>query len=566
MNKRLNRFGCRVKEVVRRGLAAAGRMMREPLQRPLAAWMLAFGALTTVLIIAGQWIYPPSDYELQIKYEPKAWEMGWNCLMSLGYGMLCGYVLTLIMAALPKWPGRLWMGLCMLLAVVDAAIDAGCLGMLRRNYNRLFVEIMGATNPEEVRGFFATYFHTDFLLFLAAALLLGAILWIVGRRWMPRRISAPAATASILAMVACGVVLWSVGPAWMRGLSYKFESLGNKYLLPRVVAANPRMERVRPEAEEPELLIVVFGESLSSTKCSLYGYEQPTQPLLEQLRADSTLYVFGPGKSVGYYTIMSFRYHLSTYDMDHPERGAWNTEPNIIEMARLAGYHTEWLSNQRKAGRFENIITRFAQFADEAYFTNESTLDLTENEPAKYDQELLPMISDHLPARGEKGMLMVHLMGNHPYYGDRYPKEYDHFAEADYEQYPENQRKKRRMYDNSVLYNDWIVDQIIEMTQGRRAMVLYFSDHGSDIYDSDPKYCGHGRTNKLSVAACQKIPIILYVSPEMKASAPELMERLNQAGEHSEYNTTNIIYTINDILGQRFADRPNGPSLLDPEP
>lgn len=565
MKERLINIKKKIKPVVSKLLRRTGEVMCTPLQRPWAAWMLSFGVLTSVLIIAGQWLYPPSDYELQIKYEPKSWEMGWNCVLSLGYGLLCGYIVTAIMVALPKWLGRIWMTLCMLLAVIDAGIDAGCIGMLRRNYNRLFVEIMGATNPEEVRGFFATYFHIDFIWLLAAALLVGAIVWVVGRTWMPRRVSAPAATASILGMMACGVVLWSVGPAWLKGLTYKFESLNNDYLLPNVVAANPALERTRPADEAPELLIVVFGESLSSTKCSLYGYAQPTQPMLEERLNDSTLYVFGPGESVGFYTIMSFRYHMSTYDKEHPDKGAWNTEPNIIEVARKAGYSTQWLSNQRKAGRFENIITRYAQFADKAYFTNEATLDLDEDAPAKYDEELLPMIREHFPAEGKKSMMMVHLMGNHPYYGDRYPEKFNHFSAKDYESYPKNQRLKRRLYDNSVLYNDSIINEIIKMTDGRKAMVLYFSDHGSDIYDSDPKYCGHGRTNKKSVAACQKVPILMYVSPELRESAPQLMERLNRAGRHPQYNTTNLIYTINDILGQRFSDRPNGPSLLEEE-
>lgn len=554
----------KIKYILDKFLARTGDVLRRPLERPWASWMLAFAVLTTVLVIAGQWLYPPSKYEQFINYEPQVWEKIWNCAICLGYGLLTGYVVTAVMAALPKWAGRIWMSLCMLLAVVDVTIDAGCLGMLRRNYSRLFVEIMGATNTEEVHGFFATYFDMDFVWWLVGALALGALVWIVGRMWMPRRITPAAATASILGMVACGAVIWSVGPDWMRGLTYKFESLNNEYLLPDVIPANPELERTRPAEESPELLIVIFGESHSSTKCSLYGYEQPTQPLMQKRLDDSTLYVFGPGKSVGFYTIMSFRYHLSTYDKEHTDRGAWNTEPNIIECARLAGYKTLWLSNQRKAGRFENIITRFAQYADEAYFTDESTFSLTEDTPSHYDEELFPMIREHLPAEGEKAMMMVHLMGSHPYYGDRYTKGYDRFKAEDYEKYPDNQRLKRRLYDNSVLYNDWILDEIMKMTEGRKAMVVYFSDHGSDLYESDPKYCGHGRTNAKSVAACQKIPMLIYVSPELKQSAPALTERIEAAGRHEGYNSTNMIYTINDILGQRFADRPNGPSLLEP--
>lgn len=94
-------------------------------------------------------------------------------------------------------------------------------------------------------------------------------------------------------------------------------------------------------------------------------------------------------------------------------------------------------------------------------------------------------------------------------------------------------------------------------------MMLYFSDHGVDLYQSDPDYAGHARDNAESQQIGTQVPLLIYASPGLRELAPQLIERLNSAGVHQQYNTTNIIYTVNDILGQRFADRHNGPSLLD---
>lgn len=535
-----------------------------PLERPWAAWTLLIGAMTTCLLIFSAWIVPPNKVELIIRHDPLEGEVVSNCVMGLGNGLLTGYLLTLVMTLLPRWWGRVWMGVWVALAAADMVVDAGCLGMLRRTYSRGFVEIMGGTNSEEISGFFENYFHIDFIWWLLAAIGISGGAWAIGRWLMPRRCAADVAAGSVGLMICASLVLWVNDCEWMTGLSYKIGSLFNQFRTEEIVPAHPELERMRPPQEAPELLIVVFGESLTSSHCSLYGYDKETQPLL-QARVDSgEIRVFGPGRSAGMHTVESFRYHLSTCDKEHPAEGKWNTAPNIIECARLAGYRTIWISNQKRAGRHENVISRFAQFADEDYFTDEDLLTLKVDAGNLWDERLLPILEQHLPPQGEKALVMLHLMGSHPAYSGRYNHDFKHFTEADYADYPEGQREKRKHYDNSVLYNDWIIDEIIRRTEGRKAMLLYFSDHGSDVYESDPEYAGHARDNETSRRAGTQVPLLLYISPELRESAPELAHRLDSAAPHPEYNTTNIIYTVNDILGQRFADRRNGPSLLDP--
>lgn len=284
---------------------------------------------------------------------------------------------------------------------------------------------------------------------------------------------------------------------------------------------------------------------------------------MQALVGSGYMRVMGPGRSAGMHTVDAFRQHMSTYGTEGSSSEAWNTAPNIIEVARLAGYHTVWFSNQKRAGRYENVISRFAQFADESYFTDEDVLTLAIDAGNLWDERLLPLVAEHLPPAGEKSMLMIHLMGSHPAYSGRYNHDFNHFTSADYASYPEHQRDKLRHYDNSVLYNDWIIDEIIRLTNGRKAMLLYFSDHGSDLYESDADYAGHARDNAESQQMGTRVPLLIYTSPELRQSAPELQRRIDGASPHQWYNTTNIIYTVNDILGQRFADRPNGPSLLD---
>ncbi|MDE6321380.1 MAG: phosphoethanolamine transferase [Muribaculaceae bacterium] len=538
-------------------------ILAQPLQRPWGAWTLVLGVMTSCLLIFSAWIYPPGRFELIIQHDPQEGEVLSNCIMCVGNGLLTGYIITLVMCVLPRILGRVWMCAWVFVALIDLIVDAGCLGMLRRTFSRGFVEIMGGTNGEEVSGFIENYFHIDFIWWLLGGLAMSAVAWVIGRRLLPRHVNADVTLGCLGLMMCSTLVLWVNDCEWMTGLSYKIGSLFNRFRAESIIPANPALERTRPADEAPELLVVVFGESLTASHCQLYGYEKETQPRMQALVGSGYMRVMGPGRSAGMHTVDAFRQHMSTYGTEGSSSEAWNTAPNIIEVARLAGYHTVWFSNQKRAGRYENVISRFAQFADESYFTDEDVLTLAIDAGNLWDERLLPLVAEHLPPAGEKSMLMIHLMGSHPAYSGRYNHDFNHFTSADYASYPEHQRDKLRHYDNSVLYNDWIIDEIIRLTNGRKAMLLYFSDHGSDLYESDADYAGHARDNAESQQMGTRVPLLIYTSPELRQSAPELQRRIDGASPHQWYNTTNIIYTVNDILGQRFADRPNGPSLLD---
>ncbi len=538
-------------------------ILAQPLQRPWVAWTLLLGVMTSCLLIFAAWIYPPGRFELIIQHDPLEGEVLTNCVMCVGNGLLTGYIITLVTCLLPRMCGWIWMGVWVLVAVADLIVDAGCLGMLRRTYSRGFVEIMGGTNGEEVAGFIENYFHIDFIWWLLAGIAISASAWWIGWRWFPRHVK-PDVTVGCLGLMICStLVLWVNDCEWMTGLSYKIGSLFNQFRAESIVPANPALERTRSADEAPELLVVVFGESLTTSHSQLYGYEKATQPRLQALVDSGFIRVMGPGRAAGIHTVEAFRGHMSTYGADGDVAETWNTAPNIIEVASKAGYHTMWISNQKRAGRHENVISRFAQFADESHFTDDNLLTLSLEAGNLWDEKLLPILASHVPPAGEKCMIMLHLMGSHPAFSARYNRDFNHFKADDYASAPEHQRDKLMHYDNSVLYNDWIVNEVIDLIKGRKSMMLYFSDHGVDLYQSDPDYAGHARDNAESQQIGTQVPLLIYASPGLRELAPQLIERLNSAGVHQQYNTTNIIYTVNDILGQRFADRHNGPSLLD---
>jgi heptose-I-phosphate ethanolaminephosphotransferase len=145
-------------------------------------------------------------------------------------------------------------------------------------------------------------------------------------------------------------------------------------------------------------------------------------------------------------------------------------------------------------------------------------------------------------------------MGQHIYYPERYPEEFNIFSENDYLDLPLHQRKTIAEYDNATLYNDFVIDSIIHIFSKKEAIILYFSDHGQDIYFSDKDYCGHGITaNAKSDSIGRDIPFMIYTSPKFKDKYPSLIEKIINS-TNKKFNIEDIIYTLIDISGYKFKD------------
>ena len=142
-----------------------------------------------------------------------------------------------------------------------------------------------------------------------------------------------------------------------------------------------------------------------------------------------------------------------------------------------------------------------------------------------YDTALIPYLRKVDP-NNRRQLVVVHLMGSHVSYWDRYPSEFYHW--------PENPGKTRSTaeimndeYDNSVLFNDYVMENIMnEATNWLHAdSVLYFSDHGEQVTERP----GHN-ADQFDYTMVH-IPFWIYTSDAYRASHPlevrTMMERRN---------------------------------------
>ena len=67
------------------------------------------------------------------------------------------------------------------------------------------------------------------------------------------------------------------------------------------------------------------------------------------------------------------------------------------------------------------------------------------------DKALLPLLETVDPTKNN--FIVIHIMGSHIYYNDRYPHEFSKWKQGPY---PDGQEA----YANSQLYTDWLLQQI----------------------------------------------------------------------------------------------------------
>lgn len=219
---------------------------------------------------------------------------------------------------------------------------------------------------------------------------------------------------------------------------------------------------VEASNDSSNLLIIGLGESLRADHLGIYGYRRNTTPLLSALKQD--LYIYKNAYSGGPNTWTSIPSMFTKFNKK-PQ-----LSKSIISLANDAGYETYWLSNQSKVGNWVFSVSSIALQSKYAFFTTNGS-----KHEIKYDSELLPKLISILKNRdvNDKTLIVLHFYGSHMYFKDRYPKKYSKYHGGD-----SGLEKDINEYDNSVLFTDYILSQVLKISNEYNAKFIYMSDHG----------------------------------------------------------------------------------------
>jgi heptose-I-phosphate ethanolaminephosphotransferase len=216
---------------------------------------------------------------------------------------------------------------------------------------------------------------------------------------------------------------------------------------------------VRAAANSPELLVLGIGESERAANMSLYGYERQTTPHLSEHLLRKNIGIIAQAYSAGPTTWTALPASL-TFGQLEPD-----FSKSIINLAKDAGYKTYWISNQGLYGATERSVATIAAQADSKFFNQ------SEGRNAGLDAVLIEQLIKTLKEERntKKKLIVLHFYGSHMLFNQRYPRDFARFN-AD--------NSLTDQYDNSILYNDFLLDQVISVVSDADGQFLYFADHG----------------------------------------------------------------------------------------
>lgn len=307
-------------------------------------------------------------------------------------------------------------------------------------------------------------------------------------------------------------------------------------------------EVIETNSSHPENIILIIGESFDKNHSNLYGYDKITNPLLTTLMADSSLIVFSNVSSSAPCTSHSIRLMLSLSEDIYDNE--WQTKPILPTFMRKCDYNTVWLSNQIANSVVDNIQEQLSLLSNERYFTVKDYEVFGVPDSVIFNPYQKYVTSACNPRRD---LIVAHLMGSHADYSKRYPEEFDNFKASDYPNQPQQRRKTFASYDNSILYNDYVVHKLITISDTLNAIVIYVPDHGQDFYYTRD-VASHGRMSvPESFEAGCRIPFMIYFTPEFRSLHPEIVAKIRQFKD-KKFETKFLMNTIMELSGYNIKN------------
>lgn len=510
------------------------------------------------------------------------------------------YLLCAVLALLPQ-KIRKWIRLLLaILLYIVALIDMFCYVRFESTLTPTMLMLFFETTGQETKEFLNSYVGWDLLTSKTGWIILIAflhILWSIFSLWWKRhnqrmglRLSPSVVlySQSIMGVVALGLFVYCATECFpnkqaMGRLMSKsnlgevehelttkgcanlylpihrmvFSLYANRLASQQIIQLMAATEKVQVDScsfRSPQIVLII-GESYNRYRSQLYGYDKPTTPRQLKRMQDSTLIAFTDVVAPWNLTSFVFKHVFSLHAIG--DEGDWCDVPMFPEVFRKAGYHVTFITNQflPKAGEAVydfsgGFFLNHPQLSEQLFDTRNSRLH-------RYDEGVLQDY-DALKEHDAHQLTIFHLMGQHVDYRGRFPvKTRRKFTPADY---PDKKLAPKRLqinadYDNAVLYNDSIVDEIIRRFEHQNAIVIYMPDHGEECFNS-MDYFGRNHSAAIDYRLAREefeIPFWIWASEKYRQTHPYGWEAVKRYC-HRPYMTDLLPHTLMFLGGIHTKD------------
>ena len=300
---------------------------------------------------------------------------------------------------------------------------------------------------------------------------------------------------------------------------------------------------------QPEIVVMVLGESSRYDLWSLNGYNRETNPLLGK---EGNLVALPDVITSVSATRLSVPVIISRKPATQSLKDGFS-EKSFLTAYKEAGFKTWWLSNQISFGQYDTPVSVFAKEADVIQFLNLGGFTNSSN----YDSVLFEPLKRALADPAPKKLIVLHSLGSHWNYSQRHPKEFDKWQPSlfgiDKPVYTDLKIKPQlnNSYDNSILYTDWFLSQVIGDLKGtgQLSSLLYIADHGQTLYDGSCRLAFHGHNTQYEF----HVPAFMWYSDQYQERYPDKVAALLR-NRKARLATENIFHTMLDAANIRYPD------------
>jgi len=270
------------------------------------------------------------------------------------------------------------------------------------------------------------------------------------------------------------------------------------------------------------VIVLVIGESARRQNFSLYGYKKNTNPLLSKT---PNLFHFDATSCATYTTagVKCILEHTSTDEL-------YEILPNYLyrNNVEVIWRTTNWGEPPIHIKNYQNT---------DALMPN------CKGDGCKFDEVLLSGLKEQiLASKKNKILIVLHTSTSHgPTYSKKYPPQFEVFKPVcnSVELGNCSQTDLINAYDNTIIYTDYILHQLIENLKELKeynSAMLFVSDHGESL--GEKNLYMHGVPMSIAPKEQYEIPFIVWLSDSSKQLKPNKMLSQN-----------NVFHSVLNFLG-----------------
>lgn len=288
-------------------------------------------------------------------------------------------------------------------------------------------------------------------------------------------------------------------------------------------------------SDKREIHVLAIGESMRFDKLSLNGYNRKTTPLLDNT---NNLISFKNYYSTACLTMFSVPQIVTRatpldYELNYKEKG-------IIQAFKDVGFKTYVIVAGGNLLSYEKYLT---QGTDSLIILPNRMLGA---EDVSGDRDIVVKMDSLIKSSDDNIFFIVEFKGNHHPYTN---------YESNYDVWKPNFKTSANVnsdslyinaYDNSMLYQDWILSGIIDKIKQQNTVsaFIFVSDHGEIIM---PTGGGHGGDCS-PIKTEYHVPFLFWYSDTYESNYPKKVE-LAKSRKEVRLNADNIFYSVCDVAG-----------------